>query len=148
MDTKDAMERVQEVFGSKYEMLGDQLIMLSMTGQPCDVTFTNDSPAVDVAIDQKLHIALMYGAGAKKLKEMLESIRLSNGSIISITDIWTLNPMPKDGFSQEELDAVDMTEAEKKVGPKGETLRRMISDTYHCKSREKEDYYLRRFIAS
>ena len=105
MDTKEAMKRIQEVFGSRYEFLGHQLIMLSMTGQPCDVTFADNPPAIDVKIDQKLHIALMYGAGAKKLKEMLDSIKLSNGSTIGITDIWTMNPMPKDGFTQDRVAA-------------------------------------------
>jgi len=90
----------------------------------------------------------MYGAGVKKIKEMLEHIKLSNGDTVSIEDIWTINPMPKGGYSKEELEAVDLHEADEKVGPNGETLRKMISDTYHCKSKENEDYYLRRFIAS
>lgn len=90
----------------------------------------------------------MYGAGAIKLKEILENIKLSNGDSVSIKDIWTINPMPQNGFTQEELDSVNMAEAEEKVGPNGETLRKMISDTYQCKSQKQEDYYLRRFIAS
>ncbi len=148
METKDAMERIQQEFGSRYGFLGHQLIMLSMTGQRCDVTFYKNDPAIDVKIDQKINIALMYGAGAKKLKEILENIKLSNGDTISINEIWTINPMPQKGFSKAELDSVNMEEAEEKVGPNGETLRKMISDTYHCKSREDEDQYLRRFIAS
>ena len=58
----------------------------------------------------------MYGAGARKLKEMLKNIKLSNGSIISISEIWTINPMPQKGFSKEELASVDITEAEEKAG--------------------------------
>ena len=148
MDTKEAMTRIEEEFGSRYGFLGHQLIMLSMTGQSCDVTFYENDPAIDVKIDQKINIALMYGASAKKLKEILESIQLSNGSVISINAIWTINAIPKGGFSKEELASVNIEEAEEKVGPNGETLRKMISDTYHCKSRDQEDYYLRRFIAS
>ena len=56
--------------------------------------------------------------------------------------------MPAEGFQDGELEAVDLTSAEEKVGPNGETLRRMISETYHCSSREEEDEYLRRFISS
>ena len=148
MDTKEAKNRIEEEFGSRYGFLGQQLIMLSMTGQPCDVTFYENDPAIDVKIDQKINLALMYGAGANKLKEMLESIQLSNGSVISINTIWTINAMPKGGFSKEGLASVNMEEAEEKIGPNGETLRKMICDTYHCKSRDEEDGYLRRFIAS
>ena len=148
METKEAMEKIQQEYGSRFGFLGHQLIMLSMTGQPCDVTFFKRSPAINIKIDQKINIALMYGAGSKKLKEILDNIKLSNGNIININEIWTINPMPQNGFTKDELDSVDMTEAEEKVGPNGETLRKMISDTYHCESREKEDFYLRRFIAS
>lgn len=148
MDTKEAMEKIEEEFGSRLGFLGHQVIMLSMTGQPCDVTFYNRKPALDASIDQKINIALMYGAGAKKLKEMLENIKLSNGDVVSLGEIWTINPMPKGGFSESELAEVDLSEGDEKVGPNGETLRKMISDSYHCGSREEEDRYLRRFIAS
>jgi len=148
MDANEAMRKIEEEFGSRLAFLGYQIVMLSMTGQPCDITFYKRKPIINVTIDQQINLALMYGAGAKKLKEMLENIKLSNGETISIAEIWTINPMPKNGFTDEELAAVDLSEAEEKVGPNGETLRKMISDTYHCQSREEEDYYLRRFIAS
>ncbi|MBA7693040.1 hypothetical protein ES703_101615 [subsurface metagenome] len=56
--------------------------------------------------------------------------------------------MPKGGFTEDELAIVDLAKAEENVGPNGETLRKMISDTYHCQSRDEEDQFLRRFIAS
>lgn len=148
MDTNEAMKKIEEEFGSRMGFLGYQLIMYSMTGQPCDVTFYHRKPALDVTIDQKIHIALMYGAGTKKLKEMLEDIKLSSGEVVSISEIWTINPMPKGGFTEDELAIVDLAEAEKNVGPNAETLRKMISDTYHCQSRDEENRFLRRFIAS
>lgn len=148
MDEKEAKRRIEKEFGSRFGFLGYQILMLSMTGQPCDVTFFKKKPAIDVKIDQQISLALCYGAGTHKLKEMLENIKLSNGDVISISEIWVINAMPKGGFSKEELNAVDMSKAEEKVGPNGETLRKMIRDTYHCKSKEEEDYYLRRFIAS
>jgi hypothetical protein len=122
--------------------------MLSTSGQPCDITFFEKAPVINVKIDQQIALAIMYGAGAKRLQEMLGDIKLSNGNKISIGEIWTINPMPKGGFSKEELEAVDMSKAEEQVGPNGETLRKVIKDTYHCKTRDDEDYYLRRFIAS
>ncbi len=140
MDTKDAIERLEKEFGSRLGMLGHQLIMLSMTGQPCDVTFYDKKPALNVTVDQKINITLMYGAGAKKLKELLEHIRLSNGEVVSLGEIWTINPMPKEGFSDAELAAVDLSEGEAQVGPNGETLRKIISDTWlieaHAQSRD------------
>ena len=148
MDTKEAIEKIEEKFGSRLGFVGHQITMLSTTGQPCDITFYKAKPAIRVKIDQQISLALMYGAGAKKLKEMLENIKLSNGRTVHIGDIWTIHPMPKGGFSDEELQAVDMSGAEEKVGPNGETLRKMISDTYHCTSKDEEDRYLRRFIAS
>lgn len=148
MDTNKMMNEIEKRFGSRIGFLGYQIIMFSMTGQLCDVTFYGKKPAIEVKIDQQINLAIMYGAGAEKLREMLENIKLSNGNVIDIGEIWTINPMPKGGFSEEELQAVDVSEAEEKVGPNGETLRKMISDTYHCSSKNEEDYYLRRFIAS
>jgi hypothetical protein len=119
-----------------------------MTGQPCNVTFFKRKPALGVKISQKIDVALMYGAGAQKLKELLERIELSNGDRVSIVEIRTLNPMPAKGFSEEELAAVDLSEADTEVGPSGETLREMIRETYHCESLAEEEKFLRRFIAS
>lgn len=148
MDANEMMKKIEEKFGSRVGFLAHQIITLSMTGQRCDITFYDRKPAIEVKIDQQINLALSYGAGAKKLKEMLESIKISNGQIANIGSIWTINPMPKGGFSEEDLQSVDISEAEERVGPKGETLRKMISDTYHCVSKDEEDYYIRRFIAS
>ena len=148
MDSNEMMKKIEEKFGSRMAFLGNQLLMLSLTGQPCDVTFYKKKPALNVKIDQKLHIAIMYGADAEKLKEMLESIHLSNGERANIAEIWTVNPMPADGLSEEELAAVDLADGEEKVGPNGETLRKMVSETYHCATIAEEDFHLRRFIAS
>ncbi|TLS17237.1 MAG: hypothetical protein FDZ72_15250 [Betaproteobacteria bacterium] len=148
MDSNEIMRKIEEEFGSRMAFLGNQILMLSLTGQPCDVTFYKKKPALNVKIDQKLHIAIMYGAGAAKLKAMLESIHLSNGDRVSIAEIWTVNPMPADGLSEEDLAAIDLADGEEKVGPNGETLRQMVSETYHCATIAEEDFYLRRFIAS
>ena len=56
--------------------------------------------------------------------------------------------MPAEGFTQEELDNVDLSEGDQKAGPQAETIRKMIRKTYHCKSNKETDYYLRRWIAS
>lgn len=148
MSTKDMIAKLEKEFGSRLGFLGHQILLLSMTGQKCDITFFKKKPAINVKIDPQINLALTYGAGSKKLKEMLENIRLSNGDKVSIGEIWTINPIPSGGFSKEELDSVDTTEGELIAGPNGETLREMIKNTYHCETRDEEDYYLRRFIAS
>jgi hypothetical protein len=148
MTQEDIFKRLEETFGSREAMLGHQLIQHSTFGWPCDVTFFKRKPIINVRVGQQLGLAIMYGAGARKLQEMLERIEFSDGAVASFNEIWTVNPMPKDGFSDEELSAVDLAEAEEKVGPNGETLRKMIRDTYHCDTVKEEDKYLRRFIAS
>jgi hypothetical protein len=148
MDIKEMIAKLEKEFGSRLGFLGHQILMLSMTGQKCDITFFKKEPAIDVKIDQQIHLALVYGAGAKKLQEMFENIKLSNGDSVGIGEISTINPMPPRGFTKEELDSVDMAEAEQVSGPNGETLREMIKNTYHCKSKDEEDFYLRRYIAS
>jgi len=148
MDRNIVMKMIEEKFGSIFGFLGYQILMLSATGQPCDITFYKKPPAINIKIDQRICLAIMYGAHAKKLSEMLEYIRLSNGDVISIGEIWTINSVPEGSFSEKDLKAVDLSKAEEKIGPNGETLRKMISDTYHCKTRKEEDYYLHRFIAS
>lgn len=148
MDLEKARKWMMEQFGSREGYLGYQLIHLSMTGQPTDITFFKREPMLDVVVDPQLNLALAYGAGVQKLSQKLQSIALSNGETISVAEIWTINPMPHDGISEAKLAAVDLAEGEEQAGPQGETVREMIRATYHCKSREEEDAYLRRFIAS
>ena len=148
MDTKDAIQLLEERFGGRIGFLGFQLLTLSQIGHPCDVTFYRRNPIINVRVDQQLFLAMAYGAGHKRLAEMLDAIKFSDGSAAGIMEIWTINPMPKGGFTEQQLMAVDLAEAEDPVGPNGETLRQMIRDTYHCTTVQQEDRYLRRFIAS
>ena len=111
MDRKEEMKRIEEEFGSHSGLVAHLTITLSMSEQPCDVTFFERGPALNVKIDPKISIALMYGAGAGKLKEMWGKIKFSNGEEASIEEIWTINPMPKNGFTDEELQTVDMAAA-------------------------------------
>ena len=148
MKTRNAVQNLLNHFGSREVFLGSMLVDLSMAGQPCDITFYSRPPAIDVVVDQRIHIALMYGAGPKRLYELLQNINLSNGQTCRLDDIWTINPMPKGGITANELQAVDMSRAEEHVGPSDETLRKMIAETYHCKGSEEEEIYIRRFLAS
>jgi hypothetical protein len=135
-----------EAFDSRESELVSMLIELSRTGRPCDVTFFDRKPILNVKVLEKLFLALAAGHG--EFAQLLSRIEFSGGMIVGLAEIWTINPMPENGFSDVELAAVDLNEAEKPIGPHGETMRKMISDTYHCTTREEEDRFLRRFIAS
>ncbi len=144
----DSREQVRQEFGSRLGLLGQQVVQLSRTGQPCDLTFFKRTPILDVRIDPQLFGALQRGVDAIQLTLMLTRIRLSNGQLVSLDDVWSINPMPRGGLDEEQLQAVDLGLAEQAVGPGGETLRNMISQTYHCRTRAEEDRCLRRFLAS
>lgn len=126
----------------------NQLETLALHRLPCDITLFSGPPRIDVRVNPTFFYALMYGAGAAKMRELLSDIELSDGSTVSLMDIWTVNPMPAEGFAPGQLEAVDLAEAEAVCGPQGETMRFMISKTYHCGSHAEEDHFLRRFIAS
>lgn len=152
MDKKQRDEIVAKFtkkFGdNRTVMLGSMILDYSIAQNKCDVCFFKHPPALDVKIDERISLALMYGAGGKKLQEMLGAIRLSNGDVVSLGDIWMIFPMPPDGISEQELAAVDMAKGEEEWGPNGETIREMIKNLYQCKTDEEVDKYVRRYLAS
>src|SRR5689334_14572479 len=103
MSMEEAHRRFKEMFPTRESHLMWQVVTHSETGQPCDVTFYERKPILDVKIDQQIALALMYGAGAQKLQEMLGRIKFTDGSRASVMEIWTINPMPKGGIPQSEL---------------------------------------------
>ena len=144
---QEAINRLEQQFGSREGKLTHTLTMLSTSGQPTDVTFYKRRPFIDVKVSTKISAARLYGLESH-LSRLLKRIEFSNGAVVSLGQIWTINPMPMGGFSAEELASADLSRGEEKLGPRGETLRKMIRKTYHCKSRKETDYYLRRWIAS
>lgn len=147
INTHEAIKRLEQHFGSREGMLTHNLTMLSFSGQPADITFYRRKPLINVQISTKIAAARLYGLEGQ-LPRILKRIPFSNGAVASLAEIWTINPMPIKGFTQEELASVDLTEGQARHGPNGETLRKMIRKTYQCKSRKETDYYLRRWIAS
>lgn len=144
---QEAIKRLEQHFGDRVGMLTHTLTLLSTSGQPTDVTFYKRKPIIDVRVSIKLGAARLYGL-EDHVPRVLKRIEFSNGMTANISEIWTINPMPAGGFTQEELDNVDLSEGEQRAGPQGETIRKMIRSTYHCKSNKETDYYLRRWIAS
>src|SRR6476646_6341269 len=102
MDEKEAMKKMTETFGDGRRLLAHQILMLSMSGQPCDVNFFKKKTSLEVKIDQKITLALMYGAGANKLQEMLNQISLSDGQTVGFGEIWLILPMPYNGFTDQQ----------------------------------------------
>lgn len=147
-EKEDIQQRLLSHFGDARGMLAFMVIRLSVSGQPCDITFHDRSPILDVKVDSKLSIPLMYGAGSQIMDDRMQQISLSNGEVVAFDNIWTVHPMPVDGLSKEELAAVDLGEGEQRFGPNGETLREMIRSVYHCTTSEEEELFLRRYLAS
>ena len=148
MNPQAISEQLLEKFGSREAFLADSIIKLSQFGTPCDITFYDKPPMLDVLIDKEISLALSYGAGPKRLQQMLSKIRLSNGKCINIMEVWVINPMPVGGVSEEAMSTVDIKDADIEAGQNRETLRKMIADSYHCKDDEETDYYVKRYLAS
>ena len=58
MDNKEAIKRVEEMFGSHLEFVWHQIMQLSLSGELCDVTFYKRKPAINVKIDQKIMLLI------------------------------------------------------------------------------------------
>ena len=56
--------------------------------------------------------------------------------------------MPKGGLSKSDLDSVDISQGDEINTTTGETIREMIKNSYHCKTNDEIDYFLRRYLAS
>jgi hypothetical protein len=149
IDLAEVRRRLEECFGGREAVMAWMLISLSSSGQPTDVTFYRRKPILDVKVDKGLGLAMLYGISARRLTDLINNhIEFSNGTVVGLAEIWTINPMPRGGIPQAELDAVDLAEGEARVGPSGETMRQIIRETYQCRDRAEEDHFLRRFIAS
>jgi hypothetical protein len=148
MNDLGRMSKPNAMFSSHADYVSQLLIHLSLSSQRCDVTFYNRPPILDVPVPENIALALMYGAGAEKLKELLGTITFSDGSSANFGEIWIIYPMPNGGISEEALASVDLCDGDCEAGANGETVRKIITDTYHCESKEQQDFYLRRYLAS
>ena len=141
---QDNNDRLDE---ERKQLLRSRLIDLSAFGGRCDVTFFNRKPVLNVKVPEKIVLALGYGAGAKKMAQILSNIEFSDGTTVGLNEIWMILPMPKDGISDTQLAAADISTVDDPT-PNGKSMREMIREMYHCETRAEEDQFLRRFIAS
>lgn len=125
-----------------------KVIQHSTFETPCDVLILQGKPHTNAKISPKYGAALMYGAGAAKMAEMFETLEFQSGEIVRMNTVWDILPMPKEGFTPEKLDAVDLAEGEAVGGPNGETVRQMIKAMYHTETEAELELALRRFLAS
>lgn len=148
VDYQSAAAKLAEHYGSREGMILQQIIHLSTFEQPCDVTFYKREPMLNMKVSPKYGAAMMYGAGAAKMMDLLSPVEFADGSTARLEEIWTLNPIPKESFTEEQLAEVDLSDGDAVAGPGGETVREMIARTYHAKNEQEVDRALRRFLAS
>jgi len=136
----------------RFDMLASMMQHLALSGEPCDVTTYSGPVYLNVTFDAEFFYALMYGAGVKKMAELFSRIKLRRegeaDAVVSVNDIWMIYPMPKNGFTDAELAAVDLKHADQKVEPSGKTVKEIIRETYRPKDDKQLEYFLRRYLAS
>ena len=149
MTPREIVNQLQRTFGNRANHLFMQLSWYAEHPHTqFDATFSNREPILEVTLDKSyarnLCTALVYDQGIPRLKELFDHVRFSDGTAARMSEIWTLNYMPDDL----DVSDVDMTRAEEIIGLEGETLRKIIHNTYHCRSRAEENHFIARWIAS
>jgi hypothetical protein len=146
--TTNLEQRMQEIFGSREGHLLWQLRHYAGTMQMFDATFYDREPILSVTLSHSwardFCAALMFGGSSQRIRKVLDHVTFSDGTTVSLGEIWTLNYMPAD------LDTtgVDLARGEDVIGQGGETVRQIVHETYRCRSRAEEDFFLARWIAS
>lgn len=125
----------------------DAMMICSQTGTPADVTFHSKEPMINVVFSPELEASLNCNGRADRLKKLPTDVALADGTLLAFDDIWTINIMPPEKLTPKALASADLTEGDKPLNNEGLTLRKIISQTYHCKNKEQEDFYLRRALA-
>jgi hypothetical protein len=124
----------------------------NLHGQPVDITTLGGDRYLDCEILGEWTTHLYCSYRDETYKYQVENIRIKPRdqpeSRVSLYDIWLLNPMPREGFTEEQLRELDMSEADEHSPLLGCTLRESIRNGYHCKSEDEVDYFLRRYIGS
>ncbi|MGP5354157.1 transposase [Pseudomonas helleri] len=124
-----------------------QLVDLSRREGYCDITFHNAPPLIGVRLSPKLNAALMYGAGAAKIAELLDCVETRGGKVFRAVDVWVIIQFPFGLPSDEDLANVDLSDGDNEVLP-GKSMRLMAKEVYHCKDDVEAEAMLRRVLAS
>jgi hypothetical protein len=142
-----AHERLTEIFGDRSGMFVSQLHHHARTTQPFDATFYEREPILEVTLSDDWACSFcsaLSDEDGRRAAKLLCQIIFSDGSAANLSEIWSLNYMPSD------LDTagVDLARGEEVIGLGGETVRHIVRETYRCKSRAEEDFFIARWIAS
>jgi hypothetical protein len=147
IDLTEARRRLYEQFPTRERFMLWQLAHYASTGQTFDATFYGCEPSLEVTLSQEFAHTFMDALVSERssdLSRLIRKVCFSDGTSIGVAGIWTLNYMPHDL----DISNVDLSPGEQRIGDQGETMREIISNTYRCRSRAEEDYFLARFIAS
>jgi hypothetical protein len=118
--------------------------------QAFDVTFYDREPILEVTLAEhwagEFSVALEYGT-TERYNKLLNRVIFSDGTAATFESIGGLNFMPPN-LKHLNLNHVDLVQGEDAAGFGGETVRQIIRETYRCRSRAEENYFLARWIAS
>lgn len=124
-----------------------QLVDLSMREGYCDITFHNAPPLIGVRLSPKLNAALMYGAGAAKIAELMDRVETKSGAVFRAVDVWVIVQFSSGLPTAEDLASVDLSDGDAEVLP-GKSMRLMAKQIYHCKDDIEAEAMLRRVLAA
>lgn len=137
--------------GRRAHILG-QLVTLNMSGQPADITTFTGECHLECKIVGEFATHLLCAYRDEVYRYRTSNIRIhprgEEETTVDVRNIWLVNPMPKDGFTSEQLSTVDLSGSDDYDPLIGDTLRESIRRGYHCQTEEEVDYFLRRFLAS
>jgi len=137
------MDRDQHIF--------EMICNLAVSKHPCDICTYSGPVYLDATFGAKFICALQYGAGAKAMQPLLSNLEISTPSgdaNVSLADIWIIAPMPKDGFTKEQIESVDLALGDRLAGDSGKTIKEIVKETYQPGTAKELEYFLRRFLAS
>ncbi len=128
------------------------LVTCNLSGQPIDITTYSGRRLLncEVAGEFATHLRSAYRPEVYEYRVQNIKVRPRGEpeTTVALDDIWLLNPMPKEGISEDALKNADLKDADEFNPLLGTSLRDSIRRGYHCKDEAETDYFLRRFIAS
>lgn len=124
-----------------------QLVDLSRREGYCDITFRDAPPLIGVRLSPTLNAALMYGAGAAKISELMDRVETRGGKVFRAVDVWVIVQFPDGLPSAGDLADVDLSDGDAEVLP-GKSMRLMAKEIYHCKDEIEAEAMLRRVLAA
>ena len=156
LSLEETIENLQTIhFPTSQQTLRFMVINLSSYQQPCDVTFRDREPLLNVTIDKRVAAAadaaadggLLSGIHRIRLSRLLNNIGFSDGSRARVQEIWTIHPLPAEGLSEELLASVNLSDGDRPVGREGTITWRDLVRAVYRTTKENEDQMLRRYLA-